>query len=519
MKILKEDNISTVIILSSMFIISSLVIFISYLFISKQYDILDREIRDTKQTFVNSKKKEVQREVDSVIEYIRYKKSLKTLSENEIKQDVIHFIEHIKFGEAKSNYLFVYKILNYNGGDKFAKLLVNPNRKDLIGKFISDNYKDENGKAFRKIFLNDIKKQGYSFVQYLYKKPDSSEIRPKVSYFKLYKDWDWVIAAGTYLDNINTRITQKKNELRRKMSLDITSSIAIFLLFSLIANIFAIILGKQIDKFFKQYNQEIKDKTVELENLNKTLELRVIEEVTKRGEQERLLIEKSKFIALGEMISNIAHQWRQPLSELSAIIMNLKFRYMMGKLDKNIMIEKSKDAELLLEYMSHTIDDFRDFFSPQKDKKIFNIKDSIESVMKIIGKTIQNKNIDINIDIKDNPSIFGYQNEFEQVLLNILSNAKDALIESKNINKEINITVRKENNQAKIDIDDNGSGIKIQPIEKIFEPYISTKWDVNGTGIGLYMSKIIIEKNMLGELIAQNLEIGARITIIIPIDI
>lgn len=500
-----------------MLIISSLVIFISYFFISKQYDILDREIKDTKETFVNSKKREIKREVDSVIEYIKYKKSFKNLSEKDIKQDVMYLIKHIKFGENKNNYIFVYKMLDYNGGDKFAKMLINPNRQDLVGKFISDNYKDENGKAFRKVFLKDIKKQGYSFVQYMYKKPNSSEIRPKVSYFKLYQDWDWVIAAGTYLDNINTRIEHKKAELKRKMSLDITSSIAIFLLFSLVANILAIILGKQIDKFFKQYNQEIKDKTVELENLNKTLELRVIEEVTKRREQERLLIEKSKFIALGEMISNIAHQWRQPLSELSAIIMNLKFRYMMGKLDEDMMIEKSKDAELLLEYMSHTIDDFRNFFSPEKDKKSFDIKDSLTNVMKIIGKTIQNKNIDVNIDIKQNPIIFGHQNEFEQVLLNILSNAKDSLVATKTFDKKINIIIDKDQNQALIYVDDNGEGIQIEPTDKIFEPYISTKYNANGTGIGLYMSKIIIEKNMLGKLTAENLEQGARITITIPI--
>ncbi|WP_331775493.1 cache domain-containing protein [Sulfurospirillum sp. 1612] len=520
MKILKEDNISTVIILSSMFIISSLVIVISYFFISKQYAILDREIKDMKTAFVNVKKNEIQREVDSVIEYIKYRRSSSHgLSEKALKQDTLELIKHIKFGEDQSNYIFVYEVLDYKGGDQFARMLVNPNRQDLIRKFISANYQDANGKTFRKIFLQDIKKQGYSFVQYLYKKPDTHEIRPKVSYFKLYKKWNWVVAAGTYLDNIDTKIAQKKANLKRKMSLDITSSIAIFLFFSLIANILAIILGKQIDRFFKQYNQEIKEKTVELEQLNKTLELRVAKEVAKRGEQERLLIEKSKFIALGEMISNIAHQWRQPLSELSAIIMNIKFRYVMGKLDSKIMDEKSKDAEVLLDYMSNTIDDFRNFFNPQRDKKHFSIKNSLENVLKIIGKTIQNQKIELAITIKEDAQILGYQNEFEQVLLNILSNAKDALSESDVENKAVEITINKMEDQATINIDDNGPGIKTRPIEKIFEPYFSTKWNANGTGIGLYMSKMIIEKNMRGKLLATNRDMGARFTIVIPIDI
>ncbi len=513
MKIIKEDNISTVIIFSSMLIISMLVISISYFFISRQYGILDREIKDTRENFIDLQKREIKREVDSVVEYIKYKKSLKNYNEKKLKNEVKKWVQYIKFGDDKNNYIFIYKIINYQGGKKFAKMLLNPNRKDLEGKFISDDYKDEDGKEFRKIFLKDIRKKGYSFVTYMYKKPNSFSIRPKISYFKLYKDWDWVIAAGTYLDNIDANIAKKKEALKRKMTLDITSSIIIFLFFSLIANIFAIVLGKQIDKFFKEYNKEILGKTSELEYLNSTLEIRVKQEVQKRAEQERLLIEKSKFIALGEMVSNIAHQWRQPLSELSAIILNIKFRYMMNKLDTQTMSQKSKDAEKLLDYMSNTIDDFRNFFMPDKSKKKFNIKKSIYDVLNIIGKTLHNQQIDLTIDINEKIEILGYKNEFEQVILNILSNSKDILIENKIENPVINISTDTDKKQVKIYIDDNGGGIKIKPIDKIFEPYISTKEESNGTGIGLYMSKIIIEKNMQGKITAQNREKGARFII------
>ncbi len=513
MKIIKENNISTVIIFSSMLIISSLVIFNAYFFISKQYTILDRQIKDIKDNFIESQKKAVKREVDSVIEFIKYKTKLKNYDKKELQNELKGWIKKIRFGNNKSNYIFVYKILNFNGGDKFAKMVINPNRPDLEGKFISDEYLDAKGKAFRKIFLRDIKKQGYSFVTYMYKKPGTNEIRPKVSYFKLYKDWNWVIAAGTYLDDINVKIEQKKDELKRRTTLDITSSIIIFLFFTLIANIFAIILGKQIEKFFNEYKQKIQQKTNELENLNKTLEIRISKEVAKRREQEQLLIEKSKFIALGEMISNIAHQWRQPLSELSAIIMNIKFRYVMGKLDKNLIEEKSKDAERLLEYMSNTIDDFRNFFLPNKDKKRFGIQESIDEVLNIIGKTISNKGIKIDIDIEKDSTIVGYKNEFEQALLNILSNAKDAHLESKVKDPYIKISLKNDTKELTIYIDDNAGGIKIEPIDKIFEPYISTKGESNGTGIGLYMSKIIIEKNMNGLLLAKNMKNGARFII------
>jgi len=514
---IEENNISSVIIFSSMLIISMLVFFISYFFISKQYDILDREIKNTKDNFIEAKKKEIQREVDSVVEYIRYKQTLKKYNETKLKAEVKAWVKNIKFGDDKGNYIFIYKILNYKGGKKFAKMLVNPNRIDLQGKFISDEYKDEKGKEFRKIFLSDIRKKGYSFVSYLYKKPNSFQIRPKISYFKVYKEWNWVIAAGTYLDNIDANIEQKKDDLKRKMTLDITSSIIIFLFFSLVANIFAIILGKHIDKFFKEYNKEIQEKRLELENLNETLEKRVLQEVQKRAEQERILIEKSKFIALGEMISNIAHQWRQPLSELSAIMLNIKFRYAMKKLDTRTMSQKSKEAEKLLDYMSSTIDDFRNFFKPDKSKKYFSLKRSLDEVLNIIGKTIQNQNICLNIEIDEDIKILGYKNEFEQVILNILSNAKDALISTKTGNPYIHISVKKSLDCVKIYIDDNGGGIKLEPIDKIFEPYISTKEESDGTGIGLYMSKIIIEKNMQGKIIAYNTKAGASFIIVLHV--
>ena len=514
---IEENNISSVIIFSSMLIISMLVFFISYFFISKQHDILNREIKNTKENFIEAKKKEIQREVDWVIEYIRYKRSLKKYNETKLKAEVKAWVKNIKFGNDKANYIFIYKILNYKGGKKFAKMLVNPNRTDLQGKFISDDYKDENGKEFRKIFLSDIRKKGYSFVRYMYKKPDSFQIRPKISYFKVYKEWNWVIAAGTYLDNIDANIEQKKDDLKRKTTLDITSSIIIFLFFSLVANIFAIILGKNIDKFFKEYNKEIQEKRLELENLNKTLEKRVLQEVHKRAEQERILIEKSKFIALGEMISNIAHQWRQPLSELSAIMLNIKFRYAMKKLDNEIISQKSKEAEKLLEYMSNTIDDFRNFFKPDKNKKYFSLKRSFDEVLNIIGKTIQNHNIDLSIKIDEDIKILGYKNEFEQVILNILSNAKDTLISTNTKNPYIHISVKKSLDRVKIYIDDNGGGIKLEPIEKIFEPYVSTKEESNGTGIGLYMSKIIIEKNMQGKIIAYNTKAGASFIIVLHV--
>ncbi|MDD3324333.1 MAG: cache domain-containing protein [Sulfurospirillaceae bacterium] len=515
MQIIKENNISTIIIVSTMLIISSLMIFNGWFFITKQYNILDAQIEDSKKTYVESQKNIIKREVDSIIEYITFKRTLIKNQDQEraFQEELKNWIRYISFGKDKQNYVFVYDVQNYEGGNTFATMLVNPNRPDIEGKFISDSYTDENGKAFRKIFLKDIREQGSSFVHYMYKKQNDTKARPKVSYFKAYPQWNWIIAAGAYLDDIDEEIATQKANLNKKVRLDVSSGVVIFLLFSLVANSFAIILGKTIEKFLNGYHAQIKQKNDELEVLNKTLENRVKDEIEKNRDQEQLLIQKSKFIALGEMISNIAHQWRQPLSQLSAIMMTVKLKYKLGKLDKQIVEEKSKEVQTILEYMSTTIDDFRNFFMPNKDKKLFSIKESIDEVLSIIGKSISNQNILIEVNTSKDESVFGYKNEYEQVLLNLLSNAKDAIIESGVAHGKITIFLKSDSRHIKLSVKDNGGGIKIRPIEKIFEPYVTTKEDSNGTGIGLYMSKLIIEKNMGGTLEVKNEDIGAKFTI------
>lgn len=518
LKIIKENNISNVIIFSTMIIISSLMFFNAYYFITKQYDILDRGIIQSKKTYVEFQKKLIQREVESVIDTIKFKRNHLTTqsSSNEkkrIKQEIIDWVTNIRFGEKKDNYVFIYEVKNFSGGDKFAKMLVNPNRPDLVGKYISDEYKDADGKKFRKIFLRDIDKQGFSFVNYMYKKLGSSDVRPKVTYFKLYPHWKWIIGAGTYLDEMDVEIAQRKATLKRTMQLEITSAIIIFLFFSLVANAFAIFLGKQIEKYLNQYNAQVKEKTEQLQHFNKTLENKIHTEVQKSKEQEQLLIQKSKFIALGEMLSNIAHQWRQPLSQLSAIMMTLKFKYKLEKLDEDTMQSKSKEAEHLLEYMSKTINDFSEFFKPEKAKKEFFVKKTVDAALSIIGKSTQKKTIEIHQSIPENAKVFGYKNEFEQVILNIITNAKQILLEKQIEKPRIIIKVKSDKTYTYITIKDNAGGIKVEPIDKIFEPYFTTKESTGGTGIGLYMSKLIIEKSMGGILIAKNKNRGASFII------
>ena len=491
--------------------------FNGYFFIAKQYEILDSQIEESRHTFIDSQRNILKREVDSIIEYISFKKIYRPLlhptDEEALKGEIYEWIRSIRFGQDASNYLFVYELKNIEGGKDFAKMLINPNRPDLEGTYISDDYTDENGKAFRKIFLRDIHQKGFSFVDYVYKKPDSQSFRPKVSYFKLYEPWGLIIAAGAYLDEIDLKIEEAKTNFKRKVKLEATSAIIIFIIFTLIANSFAVMLGQQIEKFLNSYNAQVKQKTEELENLNKTLEIRVQEEIQKSREQEQLLIQKSKFIALGEMISNIAHQWRQPLSQISALMMTIKFKHRMNKLDKASMEEKCSEAENIIEYMSHTIDDFRNFFMPNKDKKEFSIEESVKEVLRIIGMSITNQHIAIEVDIFKDKKIIGYKSEYEQVILNLLSNAKDAIIASKTEHGKIIVRLSLSGKKTKLSIEDNGGGICIMPVDRIFEPYVTTKEENEGTGIGLYMAKLIIEKSMKGKLSVLSKNDGAIFTI------
>lgn len=295
--------------------------------------------------------------------------------------------------------------------------------------------------------------------------------------------------------------------------MEITSALFMFIFFSIVASTFAIFFGKRIEKVLENKNRLVEQKTLELKKLNRELFQRVEEEVKKSREQEELLIQKSRFIAIGEMISNIAHQWRQPLCELSAIMMTLKFKYNLGKLDGNTMNEKSKEAEHLLEYMSKTIDDFRGFFMPSRERKVFYVREAVDSVINIIGTTIKNKKISLYVELSRGEMILGHRNEFEQALLNIITNAKNILVIKKIKEPKIEIKLTTKGKYTYLTIGDNAGGVATKPIDKIFQPYFTTREDSGGTGIGLYMSKLIIEKSMGGILMVKNNEDGALFTI------
>jgi len=274
-------------------------------------------------------------------------------------------------------------------------------------------------------------------------------------------------------------------------------------------------------KELNESNKKLKTSQNELENLNQNLQKEIEKEIQLKlkkqreaNEQERILAHQSKLASMGEMIGNIAHQWRQPLTELSTILINIELYFERDKLTKEKFKNKIKEANTQILFMSTTINDFRDFFASKKKKARVKISNILNRVENLMGASLKNNNIQLILEIKNDFEICGFPNEIEQALLNIVSNAKDVILEKFMKDAQILIRVFSKKSKNIITISDNAGGIKVFPIEKIFEPYFSTKHAKSGTGIGLYMTKTIIEKNNNGKIEIKNGEKGAIFTII-----
>lgn len=236
----------------------------------------------------------------------------------------------------------------------------------------------------------------------------------------------------------------------------------------------------------------------------------------KQREQEALLVQQSKMAAMGEMIGAIAHQWRQPLNALGLMIQDLKSAYEYGEFNETYLAEMMERSMGQIHFMSSTIDSFRSFFKPSKEKEFFSLSAATEDVLSMLSAQLKNNNIKVvqELDEHNSDVVYGFKNEFEQVVLNILSNAKDAILD-KNGFGTISICSKTKNNSVRLSFLDTGGGISEDIIDKVFEPYFSTKEQGKGTGIGLYMSKIIIEEHMGGKLIVKNKNGGALFEIVL----
>lgn len=264
-------------------------------------------------------------------------------------------------------------------------------------------------------------------------------------------------------------------------------------------------------------NIELNEK--ELKELNNTLEIRISDAINKNREKEKFILQQNRLAQMGEMLSMIAHQWRQPLNIISLNTVKLDAAVLLNDaIDKENIKHISEAINKQSQYLSHTIDDFRNFFKPNKGASNFVVADMVQHALKLSESIFSQNDIVVKKYIDVKREIFSFESELIQVLLNIIKNATDALAESDRRDKKIVISISEEYDGVLISIEDNAGGVPDVAISKIFDPYFSTK-SIKGTGLGLYMSKIIVEDHCEGVLSFFNTKEGACFNIKLPFSI
>lgn len=467
---------------------------------------------------------------DELIAYTDYVLGWKTIGKllkvTKVKENVVYEIENQKVIDIYSKYLgeniakqlpgigLEFPIVIHRNGLKIARTILVKNKDDSFvfagnlseGDKVSFAYRDIN-------FLNEKRNDVYKNISkvnsesiFIYsctarknamKKGVEMEIEP----LQKISNTSGFFTYGEFFSNKENR-AELLNQTMTILSLSENK--------------------KEFDKnikFIDVINETESSRFIALSNLLTETLKELEEEIEKNREKERFVFDQAKKAQMGEMLSMIAHQWRQPLASINTLLLNVnnKIKINHFKLDKNentnifldFLFKKSDKLFYYTEYLSSTIDDFRDFFKSDKGKKQVSIIQPIKNSLELMKGAFLDSNIEIIKDFKIMDNVFIYHNEIMQVILNILRNSKDNFIEKNIQNRQVKIVTDKVNNNYIIKISDNGGGIPENIIDKIFEPYFSTKNEKNGTGLGLYMSKMIVEKHHNGKLSVKNLEQGA----------
>ncbi|MFW3353027.1 cache domain-containing protein [Aliarcobacter butzleri] len=384
-----------------------------------------------------------------------------------IQKKALEYINLVRFG--KSGYIF---IINYDGR------YLNHIRKDYIGKNYLENDEVKDKKRVITDLIN-IAKNGNGFYTYIQNKPSTEYPTEKISFVQGMDDWNWLIGAGFYEDDLKQEILNVKEKLDRnyeKYALNILILGMILIIFLLVASGYVSIF---LENKLKEYKRELDNK-------------------------QAILYQQSKMAAMGEMIGNIAHQWRQPLSIITTATSGMVLQKQMGVLTDEFFFEASNRINTSSQYLSQTIDDFRNFFIPNKEKSKVNLIEIFKKTLDLISAQFSSKDIEIIKNI-EGVEFESYENELIQALINILNNSRDELIK-KDDERFIFVDAFEKDNFINIIIKDNAGGVIKENLDKIFEPYFTTKYKSQGTGIGLYMTEEIITKHLNGTICVENVE-------------
>ena len=328
-------------------------------------------------------------------------------------------------------------------------------------------------------------------------------------YNTLYEPMNWHLIYGFDTTSMSVAEMQKQEALNKVLDTEFDFILKASATIVFFVVMLSLLLSRKINEIFKQYQGEVEKRGDELEILNKSLEQRVQSEIKHHRQKDKMLIQRSKMADMGDMLSMIAHQWRQPLNQLSYIFMNIESAYEYKELTKEYLDSKIKEGNEQLEFMSVTIDDFRNYFKPDKEKEFVLVSDVVQTSVDFMKQSLEMHAIEVELITDGRELTHLYKNEFIQVLLNLIKNAKDVLSAKDIKNPKMIISSICYREKLIVSVCDNGGGVKEEIIDKIFDPYFSTKDTKSGTGLGLYMSKMIIEEHLDGKLSVSNTQEGA----------
>ncbi|WP_072682625.1 cache domain-containing protein [Arcobacter sp. LA11] len=396
----------------------------------------------------------------------------------EIKNEILSYLKYSNYKNNTNLFIFNTK----------GEILAN-NDKSLIGGNI---YSNNNFNKIIPIF-NKFKDSKDNSIFIEYKRAYKTKNIKKIMYLKKNQKYNWIIASEFNLDNANKTVDKRKVILEKQYSeyrkMVFYWSIAIFIILLSIS----IYISNILKKIFLNYRKKVKIDFEKQQLLKKENE-----------KKQKLLYQQSKMAAMGEMIGNIAHQWRQPLSVILTASTGIKMQKELSTLPDKELFSMLDTINNSVHYLSQTIEDFRTFFNPKvNNPKSCSTHDIFERTFKLIDIQFSSKNIKIIKNIQD-IRIVSFENELIQVLINILNNSRDALVEKETDEKLIFIDCYKKDDFLFIEIKDNAEGINEEIMDRVFEPYFTTKHQSQGTGIGLYMSMEIVQKLLNGKIKVKN---------------
>jgi len=462
-------------------------------------------IDDFSNTYLEKNKKKIYEKVQNtvlIIDLIKEKYESNQLKKKELINNILVRLKKVNLSNKDD--LFIVNLYNINGGKDFGKVIYSNNKNILTGKLMSDDTEDT---KYRKDILNKLKKSGELYHKRFSHNRNIIKSELKHIYIFHYKPLNLVIGSGFYLEDLNNEISIINKKWNEKIRIEVISTVFIVSIFVLLLLLFSYLATSKITKMIKNNEQNIKD-------LNNTLQDKIDTQVDELRSKDIILSQKSKAQSLGEMLTLITHQWRQPLNVINSITAKMYKDCKLETLNTTEVKENVAQIEELTSYMSQTMSDFNSFYKLSKQEEYFQLNDVVNNTINILFPRYY-KDIKPNIEFiyEQDITLYGFKSQMQQILLSILNNSIENFKLKNTKAPKIKIKLIQKKDIALINIEDNGGGIKELNLNKVFDLYYSTKEKDNSRGMGLYIAKMMSQACLRGDLTVNNTQNGAIFTI------